>query len=85
MVARSKLRKEAYRYILQILGNLSTPDEKEKWTQFIPLEELRLIKEGVADPSPALVTLLKAMLGGTISEETFNVHLVKPFETYPPK
>jgi hypothetical protein len=82
MVARSELRKKAYQYVLQILGSLPDESVGENWIRFIPLEELRLVKEGIADPSPALVALLKELLQGTISDTTVDSHLVKPFKKY---
>ncbi len=80
MVARSKLRKEAYQYILLLLGKLPSTTRSDDSQHFIPLEELRLIKEGLADPSAALVILLKELLQGTVSDVTVDSHLVKPFQ-----
>ncbi len=85
MTARSDLRKEAYHYILQILGDVSVNDNEESRIVCIPLEELRLIKEGIADPSPDLVTLLKSMLCNTLSESVIDSHLVTPFENLNPE
>jgi hypothetical protein len=82
MVTRSELRMEAYRYILQVLKSVPAVADNRNWIQFIPLEELRLIKEGIADPSPALVALLKDLLQGTINDDILNTYLVKPFENY---
>ncbi len=85
MTARSDLRKEAYHYILQILSDVSVNDKEESRVTCIPLEELRLIKEGIADPSPDLVTLLKSMLCDTVSESVLDSHLVAPFEKLSPE
>ena len=86
MVARSELRKEAYRYIIKILGDLSTAADKEKKAQCISLDELLLIKEGTRDPSPALVALLKDMIKGSkVTEAAIQTHLVKPFEKLIPE
>ncbi len=83
MVTRSELRKEAYRYVLQVLKNVpASANNNHNWIQFIPLEELRLVKEGIADPSPALVAVLKDILQGTISDDILDSYLVKPFENY---
>ena len=84
MAARSELRKEAYNFILQILGNLSESSDKSEWSQCIPLEELRLLKEGLADPSPALVALLKEMLKGAGGDSAIETHLITPFENHAP-
>jgi hypothetical protein len=82
MVARSDLRKEAYKYVLYILSKLPAQDSGENWLQFVPLEELRLVKEGIEDPSPVLVSLLKEMLQGAISDDVVDSHLVTPFEKH---
>jgi hypothetical protein len=82
MITRSELRKETYRYLLHILGKLPANIASENWIQVIPLEEFRLLKEGVADPSPALVASLKDLLKGVINEETIDLHLVTPFKKY---
>jgi hypothetical protein len=85
MTDRSDLRMEAYHYILKILGDLSISDNEENRTVCIPLEELRLIKKGIADPSPDLVALLKSMLRNTVSESVIDSHLVMPFEKLNPE
>ncbi len=84
MAARNELRKEAYRYVLQVLSNLPAEAGNDNWIHFIPLDELRLLKEGIADPSPALISLLKEMLHNSISDTTVDAHLVTPFEQYDP-
>jgi hypothetical protein len=83
VVSRSDLRKEAYHYILQILGFLPAQPVGHDWLQLVPLEELRLMKEGMADPSPALVDLVKELLHGVVSDGIIDSHLVTPFATYP--
>jgi hypothetical protein len=80
MVSQSELRKEAYRYILQVANNLPARADDKHWLQFLPLEELRLIKEGVADPSPALVASLKDLFSGIVSAAAIDLHLVRPFQ-----
>ena len=84
MAARSELRKEAYKFILQILGSLSESSDNSDWSQCIPLEELRLLKEGLEDPSPALVAMLKQMLKGAARDSALNAHLITPFKNNPP-
>ena len=81
MAARSELRKEAYQYVLQILGSLSESSDSSDWSQCIPLEDLRLIKEGLADPSLTLVSLLKDMVKDS---SAIDAHLVIPFEKFTP-
>jgi hypothetical protein len=85
MTARSDLRKEAYHYILQLLSDLSINDNQENENVCIPLEELRLIKEGIADPSPSLVDLLKNVFCKHVSESDIDSHLVMPFERESPE
>jgi hypothetical protein len=85
MGVRTELRKEAYRYILFLLGNLPSSTSSSESPHFFPLEELRLIKEGIADPSPALVTLLKELLQGTISDMVIDSNLVTPFQNNKPE
>ncbi len=80
MKDKTQLRKEAYQYILQTLSRIPASGEIYDTRQIVPLEELRLIKDGVADPSPVLVALLKEWLAGTISEREIDSYLVKPFE-----
>ncbi len=82
MVDRNDLRKEAYKYVLFLLSNSNNASENNNSNQFIPLEELRLVKEGIADPSPALVALLKQLLQGNISDGTIDAHLVTPFQNF---
>jgi hypothetical protein len=82
MVARSELRKEAYKYVLFLLSYSPDNMENNNSDQFIPLDELKLVKEGIADPSPALVALLKQILQGAISDSTIESHLVTPFQNY---
>jgi hypothetical protein len=80
MVSQSEVRKEAYRYILQVANNLPARVDDTHWMQFLPLEELRLVREGAADPSPALVASLKDLLSGVVSAAAIDLHLVRPFE-----
>jgi hypothetical protein len=80
MVVRSELRREAYAYFLNTLSKLPTSTGDKYWIHCISLEELRLIKEGKADPSPSLVALVKELLNGAISDEDIDSHLVTPFQ-----
>jgi hypothetical protein len=85
MTARSDQRKDAYHYILQILSDLTASDNAENWQACVPLEDLRLVKEGIADPSPSLVALLKRMFCNTLSESEIDSHLVVPFQQQSPE
>lgn len=46
----------------------------------IPLHELMLLKDGLADPSPELVSSLKQFLKGSVTEAEIDAHLVTPFQ-----
>jgi hypothetical protein len=80
MTDRCNLRKEAYKYVLEKLSNLPASAGNRNWIQCVPLEELRLLKEGIADPSAALVALLQDLVGDSISDVEIQAHLVAPFE-----
>ncbi len=80
MTDSSELRKEAYRFILQELEKASIPHSPGEPLLNIPLDELKLLKEGQADPSPALVDSLKQLLSGNTSEIEIDAHLLTPFK-----
>jgi hypothetical protein len=82
MPNRKQLREDAYQYILRILSRLPPSDNNKDWIEYIPLEELRVIKEGIADPSPALVALLKDLLNGVVPDTVVDSYLVTPFENF---
>jgi hypothetical protein len=79
MIGRSELRKEAYKYILEIITQLPSANNKN-YIQSISLEELRLIRDGIEDPSPSLIASIKELFNGTISTAEIDSHLVIPFE-----
>jgi hypothetical protein len=79
MTDRVKIRKEAYQYILHRLSTLHADMTRSEWDQSIPLDELRLLKEGLADPSDALVSVLKDLLKGMVNDIEIDSHLVEPF------
>lgn len=74
------LRKDAYRYVLERLCKLPVRSCNVDRHLIIPLNELRLLKEGLADPSEALVASLKQLFKGTVTEAEIGAHLVAPFE-----
>jgi hypothetical protein len=83
MSDRCNLRKEAYQYILLKLSNLPASAGGKNWLQSISLEEILLLKEGIADPSESLVALVKDLVGDTVSDLEIQAHLITPFqETY---
>ncbi len=71
-------RKRAYRYVRDRLSSISARAAGDQ-ALLIPLDDLRLLKEGAADPSPALVSGVKALLSDLVPEEEINEHLVLPF------
>jgi len=74
------LRKEAYRYIQERTSKLPVGSCNADHALSIPLDELRQLKEGTADPSTALVAALKQLFSGTVTEAEIDAHLVAPFK-----
>jgi hypothetical protein len=74
-----ELRKEAYRYILEILRKLPVTSISDDSYIAISLDELMQLKEGIANPSPELINMLRKLLKGTVTEAEFNSRLVEPF------
>jgi hypothetical protein len=81
-MSKRGLRKEAYRYIQAILSKLPIGASDVDLVLVISLEELRQLKEGVADPSASLVASLKKLLRGTVTEAEIEAYLVLPFTEY---
>ncbi len=83
MLNRCDIRKEAYYYICQRLSKLLALSSAANDGSVISLEELRLLKEGMADPSPEMVALVKRLAGSLISDAEIDAHLVIPFRDDP--
>ena len=79
-MSKCDLRKEAYRYIHERLGKLPVAYRDADQALSIPLDELRQLKEGVADPSEALVAALKRVFSGAVTEAEIDAHLVALFK-----
>ncbi|MFC1903997.1 hypothetical protein ACFLXJ_00910 [Chloroflexota bacterium] len=79
-MSKSQLRKTAYEYIKGQIGNLNELCYSTNQPTIMPLSDLMLLKEGLADPSDALVILLKQLLRGSIAEVEIDTHLVVPFQ-----
>jgi hypothetical protein len=79
-VERSILRKQAYKYIVERLSHLPAINGSKDSLHNISLEDLKLLKEGEADPSLALVNIIKHLLAGSVTETEINTYLVNPFE-----
>jgi len=73
-----EIRRQAYAYIRQRLAEL--PVDGAEPDLFVPLDDLRLLREGLADPSAELVASLRRLFGYVVGETEFETHLVLPFE-----
>jgi len=80
MIDKSLQRKEAYEYIISKLNNLPSDVNDKDGFQIISLEDLWLLKEGVADPSEALVSVIKQFLGRSVNKVELYNYLVNPFK-----
>ncbi len=78
-IAKNELRKKAYQYILERLRAVPVDSAKTDWSFSVPLEDLRLLKEGVANPSPELVASLRWLLKDAVPPSEIDSHLVSPF------
>ncbi len=79
-ISKSQLRKTAYEYIKGQIGKLHGFSYNTDHASTIPLNELMLLKEGLADPSPALVALFKQLLKGSVTEAEIDAYLVALFQ-----
>ena len=77
---KSQLRKTAYEYIKEQLSRLHRCSYDVEGQLIVPLDELMLLKEGLADPSAELVALLKHLFKGTFTDAEIEAHLVAPFK-----
>jgi hypothetical protein len=78
-MSRNQLRKEAYKYVLEELSSLPPRSSDLGSPPNISLNELMLLKEGLADPSAELVASLKQLFRGSVTEAEIDAHLVVPF------
>jgi hypothetical protein len=76
---RSEARKKAYRYICGCLKQIHVSQYVVKEDSIIPLGELLELKEGLADPSPQLIALLRGNFGTSVSQSELEANLVAPF------
>ena len=79
-MSNSQLRKAAYEYIKEKISKLHGSSHDAGHPSTISLNELMLLKEGHADPSGELVTLLKQLLKGSVNEADIDAHLIEPFQ-----
>jgi hypothetical protein len=79
-MSKSQLRKTAYEYIKGQLSKIHGCSHDVEHPSIIPLDELMLLKEGLADPSAELVASLKQLFKGTSIDAEIEAHLVAPFK-----
>ncbi|MFC2022431.1 hypothetical protein ACFLTR_04420 [Chloroflexota bacterium] len=85
-MSRRESRKGAYHYIITQATKLNldlsrTSDKAAADANYISLDDLVGLKEGLTDPTPQLVVALKNLLKGITSEVEIDEYLVKPFHT----
>ncbi len=78
-MSKSQLHKLAYEYIKDLSKSHEFSCEAGH-PPVVPLNELMLLKEGLADPSAELVASLKQLLKGSVTEAEIYAHLVAPFQ-----
>ena len=81
-MSRKQLRKKAYKYVLEELSSLPPRSSDLGSPLNISLNELMLLKEGLADPSAELVASLKQLFRGSVTEAEIDANLVVPFKKY---
>ena len=74
-----QLRKTAYEYVSKHMEKFHALPDDPDHPLVISLKELILLKEGLADPSAELVTSLKRLLRGAVTEAEIDAYLVAPF------
>jgi hypothetical protein len=85
LVSRIERRKQAYQFILGKIKKMEAEfsyktDKPDEGNNIIQLAELNKLKEGIADPSAELVTLLKKLLRPVASEVEIEDNLSTPFQ-----
>ena len=73
-----RYRRQAYTYIRQKLAEL--PVDGANPDLFVPLDDLRLLREGLANPTAELIASLRRLFGNRFGESEFEAYLVAPFE-----
>lgn len=86
MTSRRESRKRAYHYIITQATKLNldlnrTSDKAAADANYISLNDLVGLKEGLTDPTQQLVVALKKVLKSVASELEIDEYLVKPFHT----
>ncbi|MDD4859516.1 MAG: hypothetical protein PHR56_04860 [Dehalococcoidales bacterium] len=73
-------RRSAYQYICDRLSTIPPGIQSAAADLIVPLEDLELLRQGAADPSPEMVALVKRILCPAASEAEIETHLVAPFQ-----
>ena len=86
MKSRRESRKRAYHYIITQSTKLNldlsrTSDKAAVDANYVSLNDLLGLKEGLADPTQQLVVALGKLLKSVVSEVEMDEYLVKPFHT----
>ena len=86
MTSRRESRKRAYHYIITQGTKLNldlsrTSDKAAADANYISLNDLVGLKEGLTGPTQQLVVALKKLLKSVASEVEIDEYLVKPFHT----
>ena len=81
---RRRSQTRAYHFIIEqaqkVNQDLSRkPDKRLESINYISLDDLLRLNEGVIDPSPELVAALKKLLRPVVSEAEIDDYLVIPF------
>jgi hypothetical protein len=78
--SKELLRKKAYEYIRSQISYASGTPRAYVPPAIMPLDDLMSLKNGQADPTETLVSLLKQTLRGSVSEAEIDAQLVTPFK-----
>lgn len=72
-------RQKAYEYIRKCPKTMSVGLDPVIKGSILPLDELPELKEGLSDPSPRMIMLLRRALGASISQSEIQNYLISPF------
>jgi hypothetical protein len=76
---KRQLRKTAYEYIKAQTSKYPGQMRHTDLSVVIPLEDIRSLKEGLDDPSIALVASLKQLFKDVSAPDEIDAYLVAPF------
>jgi hypothetical protein len=80
---RRNLRKQAYQFVKRNLAQLPFDPPNANQTPVIPLDDLVLLKAGLIDPTPALVSSLKQLYPASSIQAEIDAYLLIPFNNPP--